>query len=57
VAALRVADLDATRAYLLRAGHAPRVASNGSLVLPMPASLGAVAAFHEGQGAPWTPQP
>ncbi len=51
--ALRVADLDATGAFLRGAGLAPRLAANGALVVAMPAALGGVVAFHAGQGAPW----
>jgi hypothetical protein len=55
--ALRVADLDATGAFLHDAGHRPRRAANGACVLAMPAALGGIVAFHAGQGAPWAREP
>lgn len=51
--AVRVLDVDSTGQFLRAAGVSFTTASNGSLVVPMPPSLGGVCVFHDGSGPAW----
>ncbi len=53
--AVRVADPDATRAFLEGAGIGHARSGDGALVVPMPETLGGVTVFHAGGGPPWRP--
>ena len=53
--AVRAAELSATRSFLEDADFSCLDTATGAVVVPMPDTLGAAVAIHEGGGPPWNP--